>query len=217
MSHFLHIRTISDRYEVVGSSLRRGDVRTSPHKGGCNKHKSRPGQRNPPASASLWRWQGGGFFARGTICAYCIPPREDWFAKSRDEDSNPRPRTSRKFSECTKRWRLTVLKHSWISRPEPFSVPGVEKDLIFIIYIVAIMKSRSEMGDDVTRRHRKRHDSNCERLPKKSCPHIKLFSSGGGVDYIVGMGIGNKYIYFRPIFYDFDGENSESSLHHGVS
>ena len=24
-------------------------------KGGCNKHKSCPGQRNPPASASLWR------------------------------------------------------------------------------------------------------------------------------------------------------------------
>ena len=29
------------------------------YNGGCNKHKSCPGQSNPPTSASLWRWQGG--------------------------------------------------------------------------------------------------------------------------------------------------------------
>ena len=29
------------------------------YRGGFNKRKLCPGQRNPPASASLWRWQGG--------------------------------------------------------------------------------------------------------------------------------------------------------------
>ena len=57
-SQFLYIQAISDRYEVVGSSLRHNDVQISHHEGGYNKHKSRPGQRNSPASASLWRWQG---------------------------------------------------------------------------------------------------------------------------------------------------------------
>ena len=54
---------------IVGSNLPRGDMQTRPNctlrprglrlREGCYKHKSFPGQRNPPASASLWRWQGG--------------------------------------------------------------------------------------------------------------------------------------------------------------
>ena len=44
-------------------------------------------KKSPPASAKGTRWRGD-FFDPGAICAYCTPPREDWFAHRRDEDSN---------------------------------------------------------------------------------------------------------------------------------
>ena len=90
-----------NRFVVVGSNLPCGDMQTSPQcarwpcgrrlpRGRGNKHKSRSVNRNLPASASLWRWQGGGIFARGAHTFRVCPHVPIVSIQSRPVQRNPR-------------------------------------------------------------------------------------------------------------------------------